>query len=264
MKGVIDFFRHDVNAQQDLKIRRVIRDYGYEGYGVYWHIVEILYMNGGKASYEDLRAEVTGVAPVEILDSLIESGLLHYLKEDDSVVKTGQVHKEAVRWQLSLYKRAFLYEFPNYKPESIKLYVYDAKEAGGKYYEVEEIPAEQIDELLKCEFELGTVYGTTKQIDASLMQKAVLAEQALAALDTEKKKIEADYKKVKAEIQAAMIENGVKTYETDNIRITVKSAYEKTTVDSKKLQDKYPEVYAACAKKSKVSESLTITFKGSL
>lgn len=85
MKSSIDFFRHDINAQQDLKIRRIIRDHGYEGYGVYWHVVEILYMCNGSTPYEDLKAEISGVAPLAILDSLIDSGLLH-LTEDNMVV----------------------------------------------------------------------------------------------------------------------------------------------------------------------------------
>lgn len=184
--------------------------------------------------------------------------------------KTGQVHKEAVRWQLSLYKYAFLFmraqgvywaDLP-YDPEKpIKLAVFDAKETGSKFYEVEEIPVKQIDELLRCEFDEETIYGTTTQLDASLVQKALVFEQAIASLDAEKKRIDTEYKNIKAQIQAAMTENGVKTYETDNIRITVKSAYERTTVDSKKLQEKFPEVYEACAKKSKVAESLSITIK---
>ena len=92
MKSSIDFFRHDINAQQDLKIRRIIRDHGYEGYGVYWHVVEILYMCNGSTPYEDLKAEISGVAPLAILDSLIDSGLLH-LTEDNMVV-SDRVMKE--------------------------------------------------------------------------------------------------------------------------------------------------------------------------
>lgn len=176
-------------------------------------------------------------------------------------IKTGQVHKDAVRWQLSLYKRAFLYDYPKYDPNLIKLFVFDAKETGSKYYEVEEIPEAQIEELLRCEFEDETVYGTSTQLDASLMEKAMTFEKAIAAIDAEKKRLDEGYKAIKAQIMEAMLNNGVKSYKTDNLTITVKSAYERTTVDSKKLQEKFPEVYEACAKKSKVAESLSITIK---
>lgn len=88
----LEFFRHDVNAQQDLKIRRIIRDHGYEGYGVYWHIVEILYMSNGSAPYADIKAEVSGIASVSILDSLIDSGLLHMT--DDNMLVSDRVVRE--------------------------------------------------------------------------------------------------------------------------------------------------------------------------
>lgn len=88
----LEFFRHDVNAQQDLKIRRIIRDHGYEGYGVYWHIVEILYMSNGSAPYADIKAEVSGIASVSILDSLIDSGLLHMT--DDNMLVSDRIARE--------------------------------------------------------------------------------------------------------------------------------------------------------------------------
>lgn len=36
------YFSHDSNARNDLKIVRLRRKYGYEGYGLYWCLIEIL------------------------------------------------------------------------------------------------------------------------------------------------------------------------------------------------------------------------------
>lgn len=49
MKGVIDvaitkkyFFTHDVDAHEDVKIKKLIKTFGYEGYGIFWHLIEVM------------------------------------------------------------------------------------------------------------------------------------------------------------------------------------------------------------------------------
>lgn len=42
------YFSHDANAQRDPKCSALISDFGYEGYGMYWALVEIMYEQGGK------------------------------------------------------------------------------------------------------------------------------------------------------------------------------------------------------------------------
>ena len=59
-----------------------------------------------------------------------------------------------------------------------------------------------------------------------------------------------------------MKDNSIKTLETPRMKITVKDAYVKKSVDSKKLKEEMPEVYAKYAKETHVGESLTITMKG--
>ena len=39
------YFSHDYNARTDIKIKRLIVKHGYEGYGLYWSIIEDLYQN---------------------------------------------------------------------------------------------------------------------------------------------------------------------------------------------------------------------------
>ncbi len=41
------YFSHDDNSQDDEKICRLIKDMGWEAYGIYWAIVERLHANGG-------------------------------------------------------------------------------------------------------------------------------------------------------------------------------------------------------------------------
>ena len=41
-KRINCFFSHDADARTDFKIQRLIMDKGYEGYGIYWAIIESL------------------------------------------------------------------------------------------------------------------------------------------------------------------------------------------------------------------------------
>lgn len=41
------YFPHDVNAQNDPKCIALIEEYGMEGYGLYWVIIEMLHQEGG-------------------------------------------------------------------------------------------------------------------------------------------------------------------------------------------------------------------------
>ena len=39
------YFSHDYTARSDEKIKNLIYDFGYEGYGIYWSLIEELYQN---------------------------------------------------------------------------------------------------------------------------------------------------------------------------------------------------------------------------
>ena len=57
-------------------------------------------------------------------------------------------------------------------------------------------------------------------------------------------------------------DNNVKMVETPRIKITVKDSYVQSKVDSKRLKEELPDVYAKYLKESRVAESLTIKMKG--
>ena len=50
----VPYFSHDYNARNDLKIIPLLKEMGYEGLGLYWCIVEILYESGGYAPINSL------------------------------------------------------------------------------------------------------------------------------------------------------------------------------------------------------------------
>lgn len=53
MKKVNNYFSHDFNARNDLKLKKVNMQLGLQGIGLYWCIVECLYENEGYLSLDD-------------------------------------------------------------------------------------------------------------------------------------------------------------------------------------------------------------------
>jgi hypothetical protein len=90
------YFSHDYNARNDEKIIRLVKEYGWQGYGLFWAIIEKLYEAGGflEKDYDciafDLRTDC------ERIKEVVESGLFKFSKEkfySDSVLARLRVRK---------------------------------------------------------------------------------------------------------------------------------------------------------------------------
>lgn len=79
-------------------------------------------------------------------------------------------------------------------------------------------------------------------------QVAVL--QAISDVVLQKKKLEAQEAELKVKLQEAMEKCGVKKFTSDILNITYIVATTATSVDSKKLKEKYPDIAAECSKTS--------------
>jgi len=85
----MDWFRHDIYAQQDIKLRKLILHHGYEAYGLYWHAMEMLYQNDGEmdlSDFEEMFAEYDG-----IVSAFVSYGLIFL---DGDKVFSNRVKKE--------------------------------------------------------------------------------------------------------------------------------------------------------------------------
>lgn len=87
----MDWFRHDTDARNDIKMRRIARDVGLAGIGAFWVAVEVLYDNGGTASETALRDELDFIAPPGMLDVLAQYGLVTIT---DGSVTSARVQEE--------------------------------------------------------------------------------------------------------------------------------------------------------------------------
>ena len=77
------WFRHDINAHDDLKIRKLLRNYGECAYGAYWLIVELLYQEGGSASADVISDTFELMSSPNMKEILAQSGLFQ-IGEDGS------------------------------------------------------------------------------------------------------------------------------------------------------------------------------------
>lgn len=55
MKKVNNYFSHDFNARNDIKLKKVTMRLGMKGIGLYWCIIECLYENDGYLSFDDIK-----------------------------------------------------------------------------------------------------------------------------------------------------------------------------------------------------------------
>lgn len=80
MKDVF-YFSHDYNARNDEKIIKLLNKMGWEGYGLYWGIIEKLYEAGGflEKDYENIAFDMRTQS--ERIREVIESGLFLFSNE---------------------------------------------------------------------------------------------------------------------------------------------------------------------------------------
>ena len=73
-----EWFRHDYNAHEDIKQKRLLKRHGVSALGFYWYLVELLYQNGGMMSDKDVRLEAELLDSLDFLDSFIEFELFTF------------------------------------------------------------------------------------------------------------------------------------------------------------------------------------------
>jgi hypothetical protein len=106
--------------------------------------------------------------------------------------------------------------------------------------------------LTACGFDFndGKVKADVPQGLQDLMSELVTVKKGLDELKAREDEL-------KAAIYDAMKAEGAKSWSLDDIEFTIKKASERVTVDTKKLQSEYADVFEKCKKVTQVKESLT-------
>ena len=175
---------------------------------------------------------------------------------------TSLVHKEAVAWQLSIYKWLFGLQNPDIKVTA--LWCLHIREGKAKMIPVAEVPEAEVLRLVEC-FKEGKEY--TRSLDVTEEQeKAVRTiadlERAIVDFEGRIKQYKAQQEALKGSILDFMRKNNkTKWVISDELSFTRIEPSVRQTVDSARLKKELPEVYSAFLKESTVKESLRINIK---
>lgn len=167
---------------------------------------------------------------------------------------TSTLHYDSVSWQLSIY--LYLYDKEHYDSYIGKV-IHFSKE-NMDYKSITLKPIEEIEKLMECERN-----GETYKFD-KLNYQVQQIEEVEIYIATMQKQLEAFEDKAKVmrqELLKAMLENGVKSYESDNLKLTIRLGGTRESFDSTKFKSEHPEEYKNYIKTTTTKDSLIIKVK---
>lgn len=92
----MEWFKHDVNAHDDIKIRKLVRMHGIQAYGVYWELVELMYGKGGALPGDNILDEIMlmGITEDDARDMMESFTDLGLFKSDSNTWTSDRVEAE--------------------------------------------------------------------------------------------------------------------------------------------------------------------------
>ena len=215
----------------------------------------------------------TGIVPVAneylVSDNEMVASSIDIVAEAEGGVNlidiktTSEVHKDAVAWQLSIYKWLFNLQNPDIKVQ--KLYALHLRDGKCRMIEVSAVPEEEVLRMLSC-FRNGDLYtqssiAVTEEISNAL-ERAEEYELAIQEFERRIKAVKEVQEKAKSRILEWMKKNNLKKWKvSERLSFTYIEPTTRQAVDSTRLKKEQPEIYAAYLKESQVKESLRINLK---
>lgn len=186
---------------------------------------------------------------------------------------TATFHREYVTWQTSLYdyflrhiggnQRINGKSFANYTgAKKFYCFQYDLGKGTMKVHELDKIPDEEIERLLDCEIKGEKYIRPTLVVTAKLKQQWEKAEQSLIALKEKLAVKEQQVKELRQKICAEMERQNIKSFESENLKVTYVYPTDILTVDSTTLKRQFPQVWEKCQKVSHKKSFIRVTVKG--
>ena len=86
-----EWFRHDTDARNDIKLKKLARDVGLAGIGAFWVVAEILFEHGGVCPAQEIRDELEFFDGKNILEAL---SALNLVEIKDGTVSSHRVSEE--------------------------------------------------------------------------------------------------------------------------------------------------------------------------
>lgn len=176
---------------------------------------------------------------------------------------TSTLHKEAVSWQLSIYKYLYTRMFPDFEAPSKASVVHFPNDYEIKIVEVPLKADAEVEALFAAE-RTGTIYQC-KELSANEfpveLEFIAEVEKKIIGFKEQISKLEETKTQFIQSMYAAMKNADVKKYEDDNLVITRIDESTRTTVDSAKLKKDFPEIYEQCKKESTTAGTVRIKLK---
>lgn len=170
---------------------------------------------------------------------------------------TSHLDEEYVSWQLSIY--AYLFEKQNPDLQANRLlaiWIPKARYGKPKVVEVSRKPVSEVIRLIEAD-KAGQQYvpSVAASTEITIANDVV---QEVIRIERELKELKDKQTELREGLLKQMQDHNIKSFKTDGLSLTRKLATTKTSLDSKMLQEKYPEIYNECLKTSEVKESLLI------
>ena len=202
------------------------------------------------------KHKLTALLSEVMVHNDIVAGTLDLLMKDlnemvlADVKNTSSLNRESVSWQTSIY--AYLYEkMHGVTIDKIACFHFSEKK---RYIALDRVSNEEIERLFECERNNQIMPSQNAELATNLIQQIALLEQ-------ESKRIEDVKSALKKEITAAMKERNIKKFENEDIRLTYVAPTVRQSVDSKKLKEKYNDIYEECLSEKPVGEGVRVTVK---
>lgn len=100
-----------------------------------------------------------------------------------------------------------------------------------------------------------------KQSYETLPAEVADAEMQITALDAQLSDLKAKREQLQSGLLKLMKANGVKKYESDKVIITYVAPTIRTSLDTARIKDEYPDIYGKCLKQCEAKESIRIKIK---
>lgn len=214
-------------------------------------------------AYEHEGMIIAGTADVM---GIMKNG--EYLVADHKT--TSVLDKEYVAWQVSLldyFARKLGKEKVNGKQlnwkgaKQFKCFHYDLKQLTMEVKKLDKVPDAEIERLIECEYN-GEIYQrAVLVVENELVAKFEQAENFLKQKQEDFEIAKKEAELVREELRQLFERQGIKSWETPNLKVTYIYPTERISVDSAKLKANYPQVYSECQKLTQVKSSIRITFK---
>ena len=172
------------------------------------------------------------------------------------VKNTAVLDNLSLSWQLSICK--YLFNIVNPGVKVGKFYAIWTRN-GVSLHPVEEIPQEEVIELLNCERE-GRQY-IRKDVLTVADEKAIAVVRQMSDVLVEIAELQAKHDKFKRQLEEMFESYGVEKWVTDDFTITRVKGYSKNTIDSKRLKADNEEIYKKYVKETKVKPTVKIELK---